>query len=395
MQPSELLILKRFQYLTGYPLYYFHNQRMIFPQNKHDYHESPFVQNPSLYPILIEHLEDQTAGFIVDREIPEVYYGVLNMSKNDVVIVGPCTTLSISHGTVIQYMKAHNMHDFMNYQIGKVNELQMSSLLELIAEMLFHLELHTKPLKEKQDQIDDSILDRNLFTYRFIQSEEEKQHGSHAFEEEIFAYISDGNIEQLKELLFSHQSHEMGTFAKSVLKQDEYSAVIAVTYASRAAIDGGMNPYDSYDLSNVYLRQISEAKTQTEYAKIAETAIFGFTKEVQMRKNHTADSIHIEQAKEYIIRHINQPFTLQELAAYVEISPAYLSNLFSVQTKMTLKEYTLQERIRAAKNMLRFSDYSLSVIANYLCFHSQSYFGAQFKRITGMTPLQYRRAFVK
>ena len=44
--------------------------------------------------------------------------------------------------------------------------------------------------------------------------------------------------------------------------------------------------------------------------------------------------------------------------------------------------------------MLRFSDYSISQIAGYLGYGSQSYFGAVFKKETGVTPGEYRNSFV-
>ncbi|MCR5005683.1 MAG: helix-turn-helix domain-containing protein [Clostridiales bacterium] len=62
---------------------------------------------------------------------------------------------------------------------------------------------------------------------------------------------------------------------------------------------------------------------------------------------------------------------------------------------MTLKQFIPQEKVEAAKNMLRFSEYPLSEIAHYLGFSSQNYFGAVFLRYTTKTPAQYRRSVQK
>lgn len=183
----------------------------------------------------------------------------------------------------------------------------------------------------------------------------------------------------------------MGTIASTEIKQNEYASVIAVSHASSAAIDGGMNPYDASDLCNLYLQHISTVTNPKEYNQIISNAMIHFAKEVAKIKKQSKDPLPIDQAKTFIIRHLNKPFALKDVAEYVGVSPAYLSNYFSVQTGMTLKEYTLNERIRAVQNMLKFSDYSLGTIANYLCFNSQSYFCAQFKKVTGTTPQQYRK----
>ena len=57
---------------------------------------------------------------------------------------------------------------------------------------------------------------------------------------------------------------------------------------------------------------------------------------------------------------------------------------------MGIAEYTSRRRIQAAENMLKYSDIPIAAIAQYLCFHSQSYFGAVFKEYTGLSPRRYR-----
>ena len=43
-----------------------------------------------------------------------------------------------------------------------------------------------------------------------------------------------------------------------------------------------------------------------------------------------------------------------------------------------------------AKNLLKFSNYSMIEIANRLSFSSQSHFIQQFRETVGMTPKKYR-----
>lgn len=58
-----------------------------------------------------------------------------------------------------------------------------------------------------------------------------------------------------------------------------------------------------------------------------------------------------------------------------------------------MKEYILKERIKIAQNQLRYSNASVSAIAEKLCFCSQSYFGHKFKQYIGYTPTEYRKLF--
>ena len=47
---------------------------------------------------------------------------------------------------------------------------------------------------------------------------------------------------------------------------------------------------------------------------------------------------------------------------------------------------------RHAARMLQYSDYTISQIAQYFGFSSQSYFGTCFQTWYGMTPNAYRKA---
>lgn len=54
----------------------------------------------------------------------------------------------------------------------------------------------------------------------------------------------------------------------------------------------------------------------------------------------------------------------------------------------------LREKLRVAKNMLEYSDYSCTEIAGYLAFSQDSYFGKVFRQETGLTPTEYRKKII-
>ena len=68
----------------------------------------------------------------------------------------------------------------------------------------------------------------------------------------------------------------------------------------------------------------------------------------------------------------------------------YLSRLFKKETGVSVSAYIRSQKIDMAKNLLRFSDYSMIDIANRLSFSSQSHFIQQFREVVGMTPKKYR-----
>ena len=101
-------------------------------------------------------------------------------------------------------------------------------------------------------------------------------------------------------------------------------------------------------------------------------------------------STRIEEVLSYINEHIDQPLTLESLAQRVSLSPFYFSRVFRKETGYTLREYLINTRINAARFYLRTTELSLKEISYRCGYGSDSTFCTTFKRITGMTPLEYR-----
>ena len=101
-------------------------------------------------------------------------------------------------------------------------------------------------------------------------------------------------------------------------------------------------------------------------------------------------SSRIEGVLSYISEHIDQPLTLEYLAQRVSLSPFYFSRVFRKETGYTLREYLINARINAARFYLRTTQLSLKEIAYRCGYGSDSTFCTTFKRVTGMTPLEYR-----
>lgn len=102
------------------------------------------------------------------------------------------------------------------------------------------------------------------------------------------------------------------------------------------------------------------------------------------------DSFLVSRCKEEVRRRLHTKVTVEELAKSLDLSPSYLSRMFHKEQGITITDYVAQEKIRAAQNMLLTTDLSYEAIAYELGFSSQSYFGAVFKRLTGVTPREYR-----
>ncbi|MCT2537212.1 response regulator [Aquibacillus koreensis] len=99
----------------------------------------------------------------------------------------------------------------------------------------------------------------------------------------------------------------------------------------------------------------------------------------------------IQKTKDYIIAHYdNQQLSLQNLAQQVNVSPAYLSNIFSLQTNQTITEFLTATRIERAKELLKTTNDKTYEIAYKVGYSDSHYFCHSFKKITGMTTKEFK-----
>jgi YesN/AraC family two-component response regulator len=70
----------------------------------------------------------------------------------------------------------------------------------------------------------------------------------------------------------------------------------------------------------------------------------------------------------------------------------YLSTLFSSIEGVTIEKYVILQRIERAKELLDYNEMSLNEIADALSYSSVQHLSQQFKKVTGLTPSQYKQS---
>lgn len=93
------------------------------------------------------------------------------------------------------------------------------------------------------------------------------------------------------------------------------------------------------------------------------------------------DLLHLHHKKERLVA-----FYADKLC----ITPKYLSKIVKDLTKHTALEYIEEYVITEAKSLLNATNMAIQQISNELNFPSQSVFGKYFRRVTHMSPKEYR-----
>jgi len=73
----------------------------------------------------------------------------------------------------------------------------------------------------------------------------------------------------------------------------------------------------------------------------------------------------------------------------------YLSSHFSSVESITFEQYIINQKIERIKELIVYDELNLSEIAFKLTYSSVAYLSNQFKKVTGMTPTQFKKVLDK
>lgn len=112
--------------------------------------------------------------------------------------------------------------------------------------------------------------------------------------------------------------------------------------------------------------------------------------------NHDrAEPVEIWKARKFIEEHSAEELSLNKVAKAARISPNYLSEKFKQVTGINFVDYISRIRFEKARRLLEDVDIRISEIAFAVGFQSLSQFNRVFKRLSGESPSDYRRIFLK
>ena len=243
--------------------------------------------------------------------------------------------------------------------------------------------------------------ERQLVAASFLQREEAAYH--HSYDEELlqYEYLRDGDPRSVPESKRLFRFGMAGHLSDDPLRDKKYLFVASVTLATRFAIEGGMEAQTAYHLSDLYIQRMDHCRSVPEVYELHTAMIADFTERMKQLRSGgktVLDGVSrpVSKAVDFIYYHLHERLLLTDIADAAGLSPNYLNALFKKETGLTVQRYIRAQRLTAAKNMLRYSDYTETEIAGFLAFSSTSHFIRVFREETGMTPRAYqKRSFRK
>jgi two-component system response regulator YesN len=130
---------------------------------------------------------------------------------------------------------------------------------------------------------------------------------------------------------------------------------------------------------------------------ISRTQCLDEFKEIFTRINHLIsqnreclNQQRVDEIRRYLEKNYAEEITLSAMAEKYNISPGYLSLLFTERTGKKFSDYLTECRIRKAKELLKHTELRIYEIATAVGYNDPFYFSSCFKKITNKTPSEYR-----
>ncbi len=268
-----------------------------------------------------------------------------------------------------------------------------------LSELLFVISTFISDIKPSDTFEDIEYIQGQSYFYNYIdylktmggEIEKEKIYPMEK-EKELLNLVAKGDKQSTRKILNEILGHVFFV-SKNNIDVAKARVLELVVLLSRAAIEGGGNIETVFGLNYKYLSQIHS------FTEISQLSIW-LTKIMARFIDSVFDLSEVKhvdilyKALNFIKNNYMEKISLMDVAAYVYISPSYLSKLFKEELKFNFNSSLNKVRVDMSKKLLKDYRVSLINVALSCGFEDQSYFSKVFKRFTGLSPGKYRESIL-
>ncbi len=224
----------------------------------------------------------------------------------------------------------------------------------------------------------------NTSTRRYLAS------GGYDSKARVLRLISDGDTENIYDSARAYANGLRELF--NGLEQTEAAECVVYVFAQASAVatNAGLDDWEAKRIKEGYYQSIEKTVGCGELAELCREFIIDFTYAVRRWKDHPDYSPIIQKILAYINENLESKFTVADLAREFYCSESYVSHRFRREVGQSVSEYILQRKIVLAKMLIR-QQKTIAQVAQEIGFSSQSHFSRAFRRVTGKTPLQWKK----
>lgn len=381
---------------SNIPMYLFSDEKCIFCMPE---------QNELTYPPF-QYLQELFSGS--DRITHcTTEYGIMfcslkvDSSENRHLVFGPVTTVPYSDSDLQHlykdYMVSNDSRSDFNSFLRQIPCLSLSSLLKkcIFLNYCLHEEiLSLEELTSVGQAVSESDVtsDASLLLEETYQKKENEQHNqTYILEEQLLRLVRTGNCEGFKRFAYSESNFHIGVTGSTALRQLKNNIIITTTLCTRAAIEGGLDYDTAYQLSDYFIQSSERLTSADRLTDLLGKVSYTFAEKVAQSKTPVSTDERMQKAIRYIQQNVNQHLTVGDVADYAGFSKSYFSAYFKKTLGFSVSAFILRCKLEEGRELLQYTDKSISTISEFLCFSSQSHFHTAFRKQFGLTPSEYRK----
>lgn len=218
------------------------------------------------------------------------------------------------------------------------------------------------------------------------------EHASDLFEKQVFSHVEHGDIDALVHTLdrMSSMSNGLPQLSLDGIRTYRNLFIVSSALLSRAAIRGGLNYDIANELENYYLSQIEKLDNYSDISNFTNQMMLDYTQRTAKARKVLSNSPLANKICKDIQAHIYEKSTPTAISERLKMNCSYLCRHFKKEMGKTISEYINEMKIDKCKHLLTATDMSSVQISVHLGFSSQNYMNTVFKKMTGMTPVEFR-----
>ena len=333
-----------------------------------------------------------------------IYLELPGDDKENVLVIGPYQTKTKNHEEILELAEKNVvpptlMRDFEKYYNGLPlvsDEGQLISLVDTFGEFIWSGSSNYKFAEfELETQIDNvtataaGIINKSLSEHDSLTWNSKLIEARYAFENEFLFAITQGNYPKAKHLMSQLNSIQIDQRNSDPIRDLKNYCLVINTLFRKSVERGGVHPIHIDSVSGEFAKKIELRSTFDDIYKLIVEMVKVYCQLVN--KYSVKDySPTVQKVVVMIESNLSSDLTLSELASTLNINASYLSTVFKKETGKTITAYVNEKRIELAQELLKTTNLQIQTIAQYCGIVDVHYFTRLFKKITGISPKQFR-----
>ena len=325
-----------------------------------------------------------------------LFGGVWNKDHSILLLLGPTLNMPLQEESIHAVIKNFHLSIEKRPDVAKFftnnSGISLGHFRMILEELCFFINRELPDTHSNIYSVNDDLQNElNRKTIEISTSVENplEYQCSYEFEQQLLDNIRRGNIDEIQRIANSPQTHQGNlNFYSTRYIKDMF--ICAVTLAARAAINGGLALETAYQLSDFYIQTVENVVTAKEVYELMDTMYLDYVRRTHDSKLGVNVPNDLDSILQYIRHGTHIPLKVSDVAEFAHLSVSQLERRFKSTLGFLPADFILRCKMEEAKNLLKYTNKSISEISQILAFSSQAYFTNVFKKAYGCTPKEFR-----